>query len=57
MTRSRRYEHALREAGVLDDATVDRIGRGAAARVEEAIAFAKQSPLPDPSDAASYVFA
>ena len=51
------YESALRDAGVLDDAT-GRPGRaGGAARVEQAVAFAKQSPLPDPADAAAYVFA
>ena len=57
MTPSRRTSTTLREAGVLDDATVDRVAEEATARVERAIAFAKQSPLPDPSDATSYVFA
>jgi pyruvate dehydrogenase E1 component alpha subunit len=51
------YEHTLRDAGVLDDATVARVAEESAARVERAIASAKQAPLPDPYDAASYVFA
>jgi TPP-dependent pyruvate/acetoin dehydrogenase alpha subunit len=51
------YEQTLRAAGVLDDATVDQVARDATARVEQAITFAKQSPLPDLTDASSYVFA
>ena len=52
-----RYEKALREAGVLDDDAVQRIRAAATDRVEDAIAFAKSSPLPDPASATSYVFA
>jgi pyruvate dehydrogenase E1 component alpha subunit len=51
------YERTLRHAGVLDDATVAEIKKESQDRVEQAIAFAKASPLPDPADAASYVFA
>jgi TPP-dependent pyruvate/acetoin dehydrogenase alpha subunit len=51
------YEHTLRDAGVLDDTSVAQIKQESQDRVEEAITFAKASPLPDPSDATSYVFA
>jgi pyruvate dehydrogenase E1 component alpha subunit len=50
------YEQTLREAGVLDDALVSQVAQEALARVDTAITFAKQSPLPDPSDATAYVF-
>ncbi len=52
-----RYEQALRSAGVLDDAAVERAAASARERVEDAIEFAKNSPLPDPASATSYVFA
>ena len=52
-----RYEKELRESGVLDDDAVHRIRSTAADRVEDAIAYAKSSPLPDPASATSYVFA
>jgi pyruvate dehydrogenase E1 component alpha subunit len=52
-----RYERALRDRGVLDDGTVATTRQEAQERVEEAIAYAKDSPLPDPADATSYVFA
>jgi len=51
------YRATLREAGLLDDANAEQITQEASARVEEAITFAKESPLPDPADATSYVFA
>ncbi|MGZ4609796.1 MAG: thiamine pyrophosphate-dependent dehydrogenase E1 component subunit alpha [Actinomycetes bacterium] len=51
------YERTLRDAGVLDDAVISQTKQQAQARVEESIAYAKQSPLPDPTDATSYVFA
>ena len=51
------YEQVLREAHVLDEAGVQEIKRDSSARVEEAVAFAKQSPVPDPAAATSYVFA
>ena len=41
---------------MLDDALVSRVAQEALARVDQAITFAKQSPLPDPSDATAYVF-
>ena len=50
------YERTLRDAGVLDDAVVSRVAQEALARVDQAITFAKESPLPDPSDATAYVF-
>ena len=52
-----RYENRLKDAGILDAATKDQIEREASARVEAAIQFAKDSPLPDPSEATHYVFA
>ncbi|GAA1165606.1 acetoin:2,6-dichlorophenolindophenol oxidoreductase subunit alpha [Ornithinimicrobium humiphilum] len=51
-----RYEARLREAGLLDDALRDEVAREAEERVEAAIAFAKDSPLPDPAEATRYVF-
>jgi pyruvate dehydrogenase E1 component alpha subunit len=52
-----RYEQTLRAAGILDDAAVAAAGQDAAAAVEDAISFAKASPVPDPSTALTYVFA
>jgi pyruvate dehydrogenase E1 component alpha subunit len=52
-----RYERRLRDAGVLDDDAVERIGAAASERVEDAVAYAKNSPLPDAASATSYVFA
>jgi pyruvate dehydrogenase E1 component alpha subunit len=52
-----RYERRLRDAGVLDDDAVERIRAAASERVEDAIAYAKNSPLPDAASATSYVFA
>lgn len=52
-----RYEQRLTTAGVLDDAAVARIRQEASERVEAAVAFAKDSPLPDPAEVFHYVFA
>lgn len=52
-----RYEQRLRQAGVLDDDAVRAVKETATQRVEEAVAFAKESPLPDPADVLKYVFA
>ena len=52
-----RYAATLTDAGVLDAAAVDRIKAAASERVEDAIAFAKASPIPDPATAGDYVFA
>jgi len=51
------YEKRLRDAGLLDDATVAQTKKDAHERVEAAITFAKDSPVPDPTHATSYVFA
>jgi len=51
------YEHALGAAGLLDDEAISDIKAKASTRVEEAVAFAKDSPWPDPADASKYVFA
>jgi pyruvate dehydrogenase E1 component alpha subunit len=50
------YEARLREDGLLDEATLQRLRDHARARVEDAIAFAKQSPVPDPSTATDHLF-
>jgi len=50
------YEAVLRGDGVLDDARRAQIKSRADTRVAEAIAFAKDSPSPDPADARAYVF-
>lgn len=50
------YAQSLTAAGLLDETAAARIADEAAARVEEAIAFAKDSPMPDPAGATSYVF-
>ena len=52
-----RYEQVLRVDGVLDDDSVAQIKNAARERVEDAIDFAKNSPVPDPASATSYVFA
>ena len=52
-----RYATLLTEAGILDDAAIEQAKKLASERVEAAIAFAKASALPDPSDALEYVFA
>lgn len=51
-----RYERLLRGEGILDGPTVATIKDTAVARVEDAIAFAKDSPLPDPASATDHVF-
>jgi pyruvate dehydrogenase E1 component alpha subunit len=52
-----RYEKILRDAGILDDDAAARIKAEASERVEDAVTFAKDSPLPDPAQATAYVFA
>jgi len=52
-----RYEQTLRDAGLLDDDKVDEIRRLVNTAVEDAVTFAKSSPIPDPSTATDYVFA
>lgn len=52
-----RYAAKLIADGVLDDAAVERIKAAAEARVEDAVAFAKASLVPDPSTATDHVFA
>ena len=51
------YEKRLRSDGLLDDAKVEEIKEAATAAVEEAVTFAKDSPLPDPANATDHVFA
>ncbi|HMM97103.1 thiamine pyrophosphate-dependent dehydrogenase E1 component subunit alpha [Phycicoccus sp.] len=52
-----RYAARLTDAGILDAAAIDRMKAAASERVEAAVAFAKASALPDPSDALDFVFA
>ncbi len=52
-----RYEQALRDAKLLDDEKVDEVKRLVNTAVEDAVTFAKDSPIPDPATATSYVFA
>jgi pyruvate dehydrogenase E1 component alpha subunit len=51
------YETRLRQDGLLDDPTCEEIRKQASQRVEDAVTFAKDSPLPDPATARDYVFA
>jgi pyruvate dehydrogenase E1 component alpha subunit len=51
------YEATLRAGGVLDAAAVAAVKADALAAVDDAIAFAKDSPIPDPAQAGAYVFA
>ncbi|MCG7578644.1 thiamine pyrophosphate-dependent dehydrogenase E1 component subunit alpha [Mycolicibacterium sp. OfavD-34-C] len=51
------YERQLRDAGVLNDDVVDEVTDWAGGRVEAAIAYAKNSPEPDPATALDYQFA
>jgi pyruvate dehydrogenase E1 component alpha subunit len=50
------YEALARRAGVLDDAAVAAARADALAAVDDAIEFAKASPVPDPEQAGAYVF-
>ncbi|WP_309066546.1 thiamine pyrophosphate-dependent dehydrogenase E1 component subunit alpha [Microbacterium sp.] len=51
------YRDRLLQTGVLTEGDVSAIEIDASHRVEEAIAFAKASPTPDPADALAFVFA
>jgi pyruvate dehydrogenase E1 component alpha subunit len=51
------YEARLRADGVLDEGDIARVRTEAAARVERAVQFAKNSPHPDPAQARLYLFA
>jgi pyruvate dehydrogenase E1 component alpha subunit len=51
------YERTLRGDGLLDDPAVEQIKAEAVAKVEDAVTFAKESPVPDPAEARRYVFA
>lgn len=50
------YRALLVQAGLLTDEDVTKIAEAAAHRVEDAIDYAKSSPVPDPEDALEYVF-
>lgn len=50
------YASKLVASGDLDAGAIDRIRASAVERVEDAVAFAKASPVPDPATARDYVF-
>lgn len=50
------YRDALIADGILSEGDMAEMRSAASERVEEAIAFAKSSPVPDPADALAYVF-
>ncbi|WP_052226732.1 thiamine pyrophosphate-dependent dehydrogenase E1 component subunit alpha [Microbacterium mangrovi] len=50
------YAHALEEAGVIDAGALEAIRAEASDRVEQAVAFAKASPIPDAATARRHVF-
>lgn len=52
-----RFEAELREAGLLDDATQQRIEQEVNAEVQAAVEFADNSPAPDPSQLFEFVYA
>ncbi len=52
-----RYEQRLLADGVLDETTIARLRAESDDLVEAAVRFAKDGPVPDPADAARYVFA
>lgn len=51
-----RYAARLQADGLLDAAAIARIKAAASVRVEDAVAFAKASPIPDPAASGAYVF-
>jgi TPP-dependent pyruvate/acetoin dehydrogenase alpha subunit len=52
-----RLERVLREQTLLDDAQARRIREGVAAEIDDAVAHAEASPLPEPHDALTDLFA
>lgn len=53
----RRFEARLVETGVLTEDEARRVWEAARAEVDEAIAFARESPYPAPESALEHVFA
>jgi pyruvate dehydrogenase E1 component alpha subunit len=51
------FEAKLTQMGLLTEEEVARIDRAIMGRIEEAVAFAQESPLPAPEDALLDVFA
>jgi TPP-dependent pyruvate/acetoin dehydrogenase alpha subunit len=51
------FRHRLLDAGVLDEAALAEIERGVQVQLDEAVAFAKASPLPQPAEALQGVYA
>lgn len=51
------FEHSLKEAGVIDDKTIEEMEKRAAEIVEKSIKFADESPLPDESELLTDIYA
>lgn len=51
------FEQSLKEAGLIDDAGVDVLEKGAAETVEKSIKFADESPLPDEKELFTDIYA
>ena len=51
------FRQVLLDAGILDEAALDQIEAGVQAQLDEAVAFAKASPLPQPEEALQGVYA
>ena len=51
------YDQQMRSMGLLTDAALAAMTREIAAEIDEALAFAKSSPFPDPSEMASFTYA
>jgi pyruvate dehydrogenase E1 component alpha subunit len=52
-----RFEAALRDHGLLDDAKLAELERRITAEIDDAQAYAENSPYPDPSTLTSGVYA
>ena len=55
--RSRASAGTLRTRGLLDAAHAERIRAGVSAEIDDAVAHAEASPLPEPTDALTDLFA
>jgi pyruvate dehydrogenase E1 component alpha subunit len=51
------FEQSLKEAGVIDDAVIEEMEKGAAETVEKSIKFADESPLPDEKELFTDIYA
>jgi pyruvate dehydrogenase E1 component alpha subunit len=51
------FRQVLLDAGILDEAALDQLEAGVQAQLDEAVAFAKAAPLPQPEEALQGVYA